>query len=41
MNLRDLIKEEYINDAGLDLLYKMLEYEPSRRITARQALLHP
>jgi serine/threonine protein kinase len=30
-----------IDDQGLDLLYKMLEYEPCRRITAKSALQHP
>jgi serine/threonine protein kinase len=39
--MRDYIREDQISDSGLDLLQKMLEYEPSRRITARQALLHP
>ncbi|CAH8290203.1 unnamed protein product [Heterobilharzia americana] len=29
------------SDAGLELLQAMLIYEPSRRITARDALLHP
>ena len=40
-NLRELINVEQIDDQGLDLLMKMLEYEPARRITARQALQHP
>ena len=40
-NLRDLIQEDQIDDQGMDLLKKMLEYEPSRRITAKQALQHP
>ena len=35
IRLRELIKEELIDDAGLDLLEKMLCYEPSKRITAR------
>jgi serine/threonine protein kinase len=34
-HFRDFIKSESISDSGLDLLQKMLEYEPSRRITAR------
>ncbi|XP_020399688.1 cyclin-dependent kinase A-1-like [Zea mays] len=29
-----------LEPAGLDLLSKMLRYEPSKRITARQALEH-
>ena len=28
-------------DAGIDLLAKMLVYEPSKRISAKEALLHP
>lgn len=40
-NLRDFISAELVDDQGLDLLYKMLEYEPCRRITAKAALLHP
>ena len=41
MNLRDLLPSVLIDDDGLDLLLKMLEYEPSRRISARHALQHP
>ena len=41
MNLRDLIRPDLINDAGLDLLYKMLEFDPQYRISARKALEHP
>lgn len=40
-NLRDFISASMIDDQGLDLIYKMLEYEPCRRITAKQALQHP
>jgi hypothetical protein len=34
-NLRDLIHIQLIDDQGLDLLQKMLEYDPARRISAR------
>lgn len=34
-DLRQLISPEQIDDQGLDLLQKMLEYEPARRITAK------
>jgi len=40
-NLRDLIHIQLIDDQGLDLLQKMLEYDPARRISARQAIEHP
>jgi len=30
-----------LEDAGMDLLEKMLIYDPSKRISARKALLHP
>lgn len=32
---------ETLEDSGLDLLYKMLEYDPTQRISAVQALKHP
>jgi serine/threonine protein kinase len=35
MNLRDFIGSELVDDLGLDLLWKMLEYDPTKRITAR------
>jgi len=41
LNLRDFFCPSLIDDNGLDLLYKMLEYEPSRRITAKAAMKHP
>ena len=41
MNLRDFIPEALIDNAGLDLLGKMLEYDAANRITARSALEHP
>ena len=37
-DLRDLIEADQIDDLGMDLLNKMLVYEPSQRITAKQAL---
>jgi|TARA_B110000285_G_C14713286_1_gene418795 serine/threonine protein kinase len=40
-NFRQWISAEAIDDAGIDLLERMLVYEPSQRITARQALAHP
>lgn len=40
-NLRELISPVLIDDQGLDLLQKMLEYDPARRISARKALEHP
>lgn len=30
-----------IGDEGIDLLSKMLTYDPSKRVTAQVALLHP
>jgi cyclin-dependent kinase len=30
-----------LNDTGVDLLTKMLQYDPARRITAQEALEHP
>ncbi|KAI2496610.1 protein kinase [Fragilaria crotonensis] len=30
-----------LNEAGVDLLTKMLQYDPARRITAQEALEHP
>jgi serine/threonine protein kinase len=35
LNFRDIISENQINDDGLDLMFKMLEYDPTKRITAR------
>ena len=41
LNLRDFISVDLIDDLGLQLLYKMLEYDPKNRITAKQALQDP
>lgn len=30
-----------LDDEGLDLLYALLEYDPARRISAKQACMHP
>jgi len=41
-NLEGQMKEEAnIDDQGLKLLASMLEYDPSKRITAKKALSHP
>lgn len=37
-NLKEFVPE--LEDLGVDLLTKMLQYEPSKRINARQALAH-
>ena len=39
MNLKNSMKK--IEPAGLDLLEAMLVYDPSKRISAKKALLHP
>ena len=38
-NLKSSMKK--IDPAGLDLLEQMLVYDPSKRISAKKALLHP
>lgn len=38
MNLKEIIPN--IDENGLNLLYAMLAYDPNKRITAKQALLH-
>jgi serine/threonine protein kinase len=30
-----------LNETGVDLLNKMLQYDPARRVTAQEALEHP
>ena len=39
--LRSKVSTDRLDDAGLDLLSKMLTYDPEKRITARQAMEHP
>ncbi|CAH1640572.1 unnamed protein product [Spodoptera littoralis] len=39
--LRKEIKPSLLSDSGLSLLEQFLTYDPSRRITATEALLHP
>jgi cyclin-dependent kinase 2 len=39
-HLRVRIPQDRLDNSGLDLLSKMLEYEPSQRITAKDALDH-
>lgn len=44
INYRDQVTGnimECLDADGLDLLQKMLVYEPGKRISAKQALLHP
>ncbi len=31
----------YLTDCGLDLLQKLMTYDPSKRLTAEEALQHP
>ncbi|XP_022835577.1 cyclin-dependent kinase 11B-like [Spodoptera litura] len=39
--LRKEIKRSLLSDSGLSLLEQFLIYDPSRRLTATEALLHP
>ena len=39
-HLQDSMKKE-LDSKGLDLLEKCLIYDPSKRLTAKQAILHP
>ncbi|KAI3654339.1 hypothetical protein MP228_001058 [Amoeboaphelidium protococcarum] len=38
--LRSIIKDENLCDLGIDLMEKMLKYDPGQRISAKQALCH-
>lgn len=40
VRMRDFIGPDQIDDLGIDLLQKMLEYDPTKRITAQKALEH-
>ena len=35
------VYNEYIDDVGLDLLGKMIQLDPAKRISAKRALEHP
>merc|ERR1712100_949045 len=39
--ISSLIKNNSLDEHGLDLLEKMLKYNPAERISAKQALNHP
>jgi serine/threonine protein kinase len=39
--ISSLIKNNGLDENGLDLLEKMLKYNPAERISAKQALNHP
>uniref|UniRef100_A0A7S0R1R8 cyclin-dependent kinase n=1 Tax=Pyramimonas obovata TaxID=1411642 RepID=A0A7S0R1R8_9CHLO len=41
IDLKDMFEQNPLEPAGIDLLARLLVYEPTRRITAREALLHP
>lgn len=41
MNLRNVFTRKDVSDEVLDLLRKLLDYEPDKRLDPMEALLHP
>lgn len=39
--LKEIFPNLYLDEEGIDLLQRMLIYDPSQRITAKSALKHP